>query len=117
MVEQFAQGDSEVSVLGDAETWLKLIPKELIQFLLCLCSFSRKQGIQDLLSQQGQLEDKGKTSGLGMQPRPKQGLNLGNWGGLYGNERNMHVVAVYKQHTCRRSRAHKVELSPVQPGL
>lgn len=74
MVEQFAQGDSEVSVLGDAETWLELIPEGLILFLLCLCSFSRNQGMQDLLSQQGWLEDKGKTSGLGMQTQ-----NLGNW--------------------------------------
>lgn len=69
--------------------------------------------MRDLLSQQGWLEDKGKTSGLGMQPQPKQGLNLGNWGELYANEQNMDVVTVYKQHGCRRSRAHKVELSPV----
>lgn len=73
--------------------------------------------MQDLFSQQGWLEDKGKTSGLGMQPQPKQGLNLGNWGALYGNKQNMHVVTVYKQDTCRRSCAHKVELSPVHPGL
>lgn len=71
----------------------------------------------DLLSQQGWLEDKGKTSGLGVQPQAKQELNLGNWEVLYGNEQNMHVVTVHKQHTCRRSRAHKVELLPVQPGL
>lgn len=30
VVEQFAQGDSEVSVLGDAETWLELIPEGFI---------------------------------------------------------------------------------------
>lgn len=75
--------------------------------------------MQDLVSQQGWLEDKGETSGLGMQPQPKQGLNLGTWGKLYGNEQNMHVMTVYKQHTCRGSRACKVglELSSVQPGL
>lgn len=73
--------------------------------------------MQDLFSQQGWLEDEGKTSGLVMQPQPKQGLNLGNWGALYGNKQNMHVVTVYKQDTCRRSCAHKVELSPVHPGL
>lgn len=75
--------------------------------------------MQDLLSQQGWLGDTGETSGLGMQPQPKQGLNLGNWGGLYGNEQNMHVMTVYKQHTCRESRVCKVEmeLPSVQPGL
>lgn len=65
-----------------------------------------------MLSQQGWLEDKGKASVLGMQSQPKQGLNLGNWGGLCGNEQDMHVVTVYKQHTCRRSCARKVELHP-----
>lgn len=73
--------------------------------------------MQDLLSQQGWLEDKGKTSGSGVQPQPKQGLNLGNWGERYGNEQKKHVVTVYKQHTCRRSHARKVELGPVPPGL
>lgn len=75
--------------------------------------------MQDLLSQQGWLDNKGETSGLGMQPQPKQGLNLGNWGGLCGNEQNKHVMTVYKQHTCRESRAGKVELelSSVQPRL
>lgn len=72
--------------------------------------------MQDLLSQQGWFEDKGKTSGLGMQTQPKQGLNFGNWGELYGNEQNM-VVTVYKQHTCGRSCACKAKLSLVQPGL
>lgn len=56
--------------------------------------------MHDLLSQQGWLEDKGKTSGLGMQPQPKQGLNVGNWGEHYGNDQNMRVVIVYRQHTC-----------------
>lgn len=53
----------------------------------------------DLLSQQGWLEDKGKTSGLGMQPQPKQGLNLGI-GKSFMVMSN--IVTVYKQHTCRR---------------
>lgn len=37
--------------------------------------------MQNLLSQQAWLEGK-KTSGSGMQAEPKQGLNLGTWGGF-----------------------------------
>lgn len=63
-----------------------------------------------MLSQQGWLE--GEDICLRNAATAKTGLNLGNWGGLCGYEQDMHVVTVYKQHTCRRSRARKVELHP-----